>query len=777
MNPRSSRLGLLVAAGLLGLSGAARAQLVIEEVRVGFSPYPAKTAEEAQPQGYKAGFWTPVFVKVKAGPKDFPGGWLVAETADSDDVQNRISHPLRRLDAGQTRNMVLLTRPGSAGAAVLVSARDKQGTVYPALAAKKTYAPLDLGQQLYLTLGGPLEDFRQALPALDKHRNRPATSLRSRLAYSLDRVEDLPTRGYGYEAVDLLLFPTGGPRQASFLKDLLKDREGRKQALGEWVRRGGRLVIGAGKNAPLAAELLRSWSPAPPPVLTGEVVASPARLEGLTQFAGVQDKPFEAKGKAVWLARLQTGRAEAGPAEALAREGPRLPLVVRFPYGLGSVTLVALDPDGEAFAGWKGRGEFWVKLVSKITPEAVHPAGGDTRGGLLGRKDNDIATDLQWELEQLGVRPVSFGWVAFLIFLYLLVVGPLDYLLLKKVFKRLEWTWVTFPALVLVASAAAFLTVNGLQSKEFRVNKVDLLDIDQMTGGPTVQGTTWFTLYSPRLERYTVGLEPVAPPGVAAGASQPQPSGLVLSWLGRPEDGGFNSYGRQSAQRLFQSEYAFAPGAAGVTGVPVPYGGTKSFTASWEFACPPALTPQLTYEPNNPDRLGGGVINRFPFELKEAALFYGGRWYQFSGGLPSNRFAGLKKEIPSDFNEWARPLVSRGHGDPRPYDPTPVMKHLLFFERLNQGSSRRDNALGRLDQSWRIRDFLDREAFTKEAILFARLPRLHGPGDDVSQSPECLSRLWLGELPGAGRKRPPLPGTLTQDTYLRVFLPVTPRKE
>src|SRR5262249_54029190 len=151
---------------------------------------------------------------------------------------------------------------------------------------------------------------------------------------------------------------------------------------------------------------------------------------------------------------------------------------------------------------------------------------------------------------------------------------------LKKVFRRLEWTWLTFPALVLIVTVAVFWTVNGLQSREFRVNKVDLLDIDQLGGRPTVQGTTWFTLYSPRLASYTVGIEPLAPQWAPAGSVPPPPSGLVLSWLGRPEDSGFNSYGRQSAQRLFQKEYAFAPGGAGARGVPVPYGGTKSFTAS-----------------------------------------------------------------------------------------------------------------------------------------------------------------------------------------------------
>ena len=83
--------------------------------------------------------------------------------------------------------------------------------------------------------------------------------------------------------------------------------------------------------------------------------------------------------------------------------------------------------------------------------------------------------------------------------------------------------------------------------------------------------------------------------------------------------------------------------------------------------------------------------------------------------------------------------------------------------------------IGGLDQSWRLypeRWELQPDA-TREAILFARLPRLTGSAPEGSRSP-IEADLWLGELPGEGKTRPPLPGSLIQDTYLRVYLPVTP---
>ena len=61
--------------------------------------------------------------------------------------------------------------------------------------------------------------------------------------------------------------------------------------------------------------------------------------------------------------------------------------------------------------------------------------------------------EVQHRLENFEKVPVvNFGWVALFILVYILIVGPLDYFLLKRVFKRLELTWITFPAIVVVVS-------------------------------------------------------------------------------------------------------------------------------------------------------------------------------------------------------------------------------------------------------------------------------------------------------------------------------------
>ena len=119
----------------------------------------------------------------------------------------------------------------------------------------------------------------------------------------------------------------------------------------------------------------------------------------------------------------------------------------------------------------------------------------------------ELATELQRALDDFGDIPtIPFYWVALFILFYILLVGPIDYFLLKKVFKRLELTWVTFPLIVFTVSAIAYYSAYALKGSDLRINKYDLVDIDERM--KLVQGHTWFTLFSPRIQNYKVSVEP-----------------------------------------------------------------------------------------------------------------------------------------------------------------------------------------------------------------------------------------------------------------------------
>jgi hypothetical protein len=580
---------------------------------------------------------------------------------------------------------------------------------------------------------------------------------RIRVAY-VDDVRQLPTRWFGYSAADLMVLTTGTKK---FVEDLKNDDKNRKEALAEWVRRGGRLVVSCGRNRDIVKELFDGFQIPLPVAMAGALPLESAR--GLEKWASQKD-PLTASPLVEEGVRLE--RKPGANVETILppRDETSPPLVVRWPHGTGQVILVAVDLDNPPFTTWKGTDDFWKRLVRTVGLKPPADASqSNTRGGPrpdVGERD-DLATRLRSDLENFkDVSVISFGWVALFILIYIVIVGPLDYLFLKKVVKRLELTWITFPVVVLLVSGGAYFTAYALKGNDLRINKVDLIDIDPATG--RVYGNTWFTLFSPRIQLYTVGIEPATPDWSQPPADGNRASGVVVSWMGKPETT-YSGYGRARSQSLFRRTYDYEPDGTGLTGVPIQVWSTKSFTASWErpFA---AGKVRSRLNRRKEGGLEGSVTNPLPVNLEAATLIY------VSGPSESQIYA-LGTMAAGD----TKPLVTKPQNLPfyfsdnspaRLFPDQPSIEKILFFSYYSGPDPKRDSALYYLDQGWRRQP--------GGAMLVGRIARMEGVAETITQDVAVPSRLWLGELPGHGGNRPALAGTLRQDTYVRVFLPVAP---
>jgi hypothetical protein len=359
------------------------------------------------------------------------------------------------------------------------------------------------------------------------------------------------------------------------------------------------------------------------------------------------------------------------------------------------------------------------------------------------------------------------------------------------VFKRLELTWITFPAVVLAISLIAYFTAYSIKGRDLKINKVDLVDFDLRSdlgegGRPRsarAYGTTWFTVLSPRIQNYTIGVEPVLPRLLDGGAGE-SPAAMV-TWLGRPEVGGMGASGRRQSQGLFTRTYQYEPGARGLKDVPIPVWTTKSFTAAWQAGLKKLpFEVRLQYDPDG--HLSGTIKSNLPADLQDVALIYGEKWHRLpncqAGGQPLK--IDLVRERGMDMGNWSQQRDPQQHFDPEdmlptgPYDPGSVVKDLLFHEAGGTFALYNNHAQRRLDASWRLPDSWRGKEVIQGAILVGRLGRARGAAEALTaeNDPRLPTHLWLGALPGGEQTRPPLSGTMVQDTYVRVFLPVSPKK-
>ncbi len=756
---------LLLLCWLIPLPLGAAAPPHIEAVRIGL-----RGGQDAGRS--RNGVWAPVQVTLKAGADDVTRGdfRLVVETADGEAVPYLYSAPVPAITANSEQLVFAYVRPGSAGGTFTVTLQKTDGQDVQTMArlqrdpSEPKSEVLEPRDVLYLTVGSRLPGLKRAVLEPDRPAaagegdEEPEDRGKQRFAF-IENVAALPDRWFGYEAVDVLLLTTGSDK---FVNQLLEMDKARRDALLDWVRRGGKLVLSVGRNQQGVARWLDKV-----PLIDGTLKSKVTRssLPKVEQWCGPQAPQQKRPFRQVEIAFVQPGPNTCGLVweDPQAGDLEKRPVLLQGSCGLGRVILVAFDLDAPPFSEWSGQATFWKKLRGEIAPREVAADAHQPAGPLATREE--LGAELKHGLESFEDVPViSFGWVALFILFYIVLVGPLDYLILKKFFKRLELTWITFPVLVLVVSVAAYATAYYFKGDDLRINKIDLVEID-LHGPGQVYGTSWFTLFSPRIQNYTVGLEPVAPEwGGRGGEDDP----VTLAALDGPESSlGGNSPG------LFRRPYEYAADAGGLERVPIPVWATRTFTASWRVPLrdraakdqPPPIQAELRISRDG-KALTGAIANHLPAELQGTMLFFQGQWYVLGDLVP-----GETREVGPLFErEVKRHALAEWFTDPAVLQPRfssipsgrqqssqlqssdRVLRSLLLHD-VSGGVEPPNSGLRYLDASWRLSPQGEgpRRQYRDEVVLIARTPPRIDKAETVTQDGVSPSRLWLDQLPARRR--------------------------
>jgi hypothetical protein len=614
----------------------------VQSVRVGFGSGNA----------YKIGCWTPVRIQLRAGAERFTG-FLNLSAPDDDGVPTWFHQPID-IPAGESVRVTAYARPGGQEAEFNIQLRDAQGRrVLDAPQAQtlpNSPTALMPDETVIFTLGQPLGiDQVPNLPGFASGGNGPSNTSSSEVV--LERIDpsddQMPGRWYGFDAAGVIVIDTDDLVSLRALDGM------RGQALVDWVKRGGHLVVAVGANGQAVRD--SALAPILPALPSGqERVAS---LDAIDTFAG-STKPLTPPGTPPVMVNRLEGLEQRG-GKILSITGS-LPLIVRGAHGFGRVTLIGLSVNQKIFSDWQDRGLFWARALDLRQERGDSSVAGASLGGARFYRSgvSDLSSQLRIGLEQFpGVKLIPFGWVAFFIFLYILLIGPGDYLFLKKVLKRMELTWITFPTIVITVSLLAYFAAFRLKGNDLLVNKVDVIDVDQVGG--LIRGRTIASLFSPQNRDYGITFLPVSPAQPAdvplsakeeaSGETPRPPAGmeLVTSWFSVPEHqfGGMGGNNRRFS--FLGNGYSYQPtaGLERLDNVRVPIWSTKAFSARWFGQSGSFIESDL--RPVGKDRLSGTVANRLPYPLEDAILAFGKQIYMLGTIAPG---ATIKVELTSDRN-------------------------------------------------------------------------------------------------------------------------------
>ncbi len=250
---------------------------------------------------------------------------------------------------------------------------------------------------------------------------------------------------------------------------------------------------------------------------------------------------------------------------------------------------------------------------------------------------DDLSGQLRGALDQFpGVRLVPFSLIAVLISLYIALIGPGDFFLLRWARRRFEWTWLTFPAIVVACCVLAGYLAHVWKGSQLQVNKIDLVDFDLATG--VARGSTWAHLFSPGNKRYKLSLRPVLEEVITDA-----PRGELLSWQGLPGDkfGGMNNSSGDAADRSYRIDCDFdntRTQRATVQGLPIDVWSSRSLAGRWWNSAELASNNQLVAIGDG--QLSGVVHNPLPVELSDCKLCYQ-RWAYDLHRLAANQMVTL----------------------------------------------------------------------------------------------------------------------------------------
>lgn len=622
----------------------------IREVKVGLG------------QRFKPGHWTPVRVTVASGDMSLAGR-LRLTTLDSDGVPVHYATDTGfSLLSGESRVITGYARFGALNSrlnvAVLV---DDEAVLERTLDVGELGEAVPSTDYLVLTLGAPIGVEEAASEKLKGEHTYHAVTVADS--------SEFPTRWEGFESFDAIAI---GTVDQSTLNNLSQDQVA---ALQMWVGMGGRVIISAARHA---NDIFSPGAPLEPwrPGEIGEV-AKEVRTSDVANYLSAAEElqPFD-----VALITAAKGSVQAFVDSSRRKQRP---LITHFPYKFGTVSYVAVDLDADPFASWSARAELMARVLRATDDDSDLTSGSSQALGKVSHiAYDDVVGQIRATLDQFrDVRPIAFSLIATLVGVYILLIGPGDFFLLSKIIRRMHWSWLTFPMIVLAFSLLSVYLWQATRDTEVKINQLEVVDVD--IEGQTVRGTTWAHCYSPCADVYSLEME--IDDRFVTDAK------VLLAWQGLPGDtlGGLDATSLRPALDFPYTIDVEEESRPSIRQLPLNVSSTKSLVGRWHGKFSP--TGEFSLRTNRNGELLGRFRYELPYELEDGLLFYQNNVYPLKRTLNTGQvvnMAGLSsKKLKSQLQSVRGMTASSTPYDSAATNDVPRLLDVVMFYDLAGGRS------------------------------------------------------------------------------------------
>jgi hypothetical protein len=534
-------------------------------------------------------------------------------------------------------------------------------------------------QELVLTLE-PQDLFKKSIESVSSLASRGD----ARIIAALGEKSILPFNWLGYDSADAILMVTSDIERIDRISDVQLD------AVETWVKQGGTLILSAASNADrLLSENGRLARFCPGNFVGLGECNNSSRLE---TFCDSQEQLLPSKDESIPIVQIEDVRGTVLVDNSNAKN--RKPLIVKTAYGMGKVIFVTFDLDSQKTTEWIGFPKLIENLISGARTERETTSSTTSRGSSVSHFGyKDLIGQLRVPLDRFrDVQFVKFAMIALLIGLYILCIGPGDYFLLHKLFKKMELTWITFPLVSLIFCGLAIGISRATRPDTIKINQLEIIDIDTING--EVRGSVWGNLYSPTGQTCSIGLVKSHQLGFEIDSN-------LITWHGLPGNG-LGGMTTTANPGLLKTKYeqSFKIGENGQTlnteieDLPLQVSSTKPIFATWWASIEPESRVQLNRDPRL-TQLRGRVNYKLPFKLKNCRLIFENWAYVLENPLnPGDTFdvqtGTTEKSLRSILTRKVK-LKKSDRSENSPWDPTDIrvnrIADIMMFYQASGGKA------------------------------------------------------------------------------------------